>query len=99
MIARILTPAEQELEEAADYYDAQRDGLGTEFLIDFRRALDLVVRWPDAWSRVARTKSARRIQLDRFPYRLIYQVLNNEILVIAIAHTKRRATYWRSRLQ
>jgi len=99
MIARILTAAESELEEATDYYNERQAGLGTEFVQEFRRALDLVLKWPAAWLRVARTTSARRIQLDRFPYRVIYQIVDNEIIVVAIAHTKRRATYWRDRLK
>jgi mRNA-degrading endonuclease RelE of RelBE toxin-antitoxin system len=99
MVARILPEAEHELEEAADYYDDQREGLGTEFIVEFRRALDLVLRWPTAWARVARTKNARRIGLNRFPYRLIYQIRDAEVIIVAIAHAKRRATYWRSRLK
>jgi plasmid stabilization system protein ParE len=99
MVGRILPEAEQELEEAADYYDGQREGLGTEFIVEFRRALELVLRWPNAWARVTRTKTARRIGLDRFPYRIIYQVRGDDIIIVAVAHTKRRATYWRARLK
>ncbi len=36
--------------------------------------------------------------LNPFPYSLLYSVEESEILVIALAHQKRRPGYWRDRL-
>lgn len=41
----------------------------------------------------------RRARLTDFPLVIIYQVLDEEVLVVAIAHTSRRPGYWRSRLR
>ena len=58
--------ARVELEVAIAYYNAQRAGLGEEFRDEFWRALDRVLRFPEAWQLVsART---RRCRVNRFPY-------------------------------
>jgi len=36
--------------------------------------------------------------LVNFPYSIVYVELDVEILVIAVAHARRRHTYWRGRL-
>ena len=39
----------------------------------------------------------RRIVLDRFPFNLFYRVTGDEVVVVAVAHQKRRPGYWASR--
>lgn len=40
----------------------------------------------------------RRARITAFPLVIIYQVLAEEVLVVAVAHTSRRPGYWRYRL-
>ncbi|MBI3461482.1 MAG: type II toxin-antitoxin system RelE/ParE family toxin [Planctomycetes bacterium] len=35
--------------------------------------------------------------LPRFPYRIIYEVRSDEIVILAIAHNRRRPGYWSRR--
>jgi hypothetical protein len=53
--------AEQELNEAAQYYDLEEPGLGSTFLDDVERCLQR--RWPPSWRSCAPT--ARRTSLAR----------------------------------
>jgi toxin ParE1/3/4 len=41
----------------------------------------------------------RRARLMGFPLAIIYQVLGEEVLVVAVAHTSRRPGYWHYRLR
>lgn len=41
----------------------------------------------------------RRFVLHRFPYVIVYLVDPGEIVVLAVAHTRRRPGYWRRRLR
>lgn len=34
-----------------------------------------------------------------YPYLLVYRVRDNLLQIIAVAHTSRRPSYWRDRLQ
>jgi toxin ParE2 len=96
MNVRLLEPAEQELDEAVAYYNAQADGLGDAFLLETLRIFGLVKQYPLAWHPLG--GGIRRCRLSRFPYGVIYTPEADEILVIALAHMHRRPGYWRDRL-
>lgn len=92
---RIEAAAQQELEEAAAWYEAQRTGLSAEFLDEFDRGIGRIAEYPNAWKLLG--KRTRQYRLNRFPYGIIYQVRTDEILIVAIAHLHRRPEYWRDR--
>jgi len=39
----------------------------------------------------------RRLVLPRFPFSIFYRVVTTEIVIVAVAHHKRRPGYWRQR--
>lgn len=39
----------------------------------------------------------RRIVLPRFPYSVVYEVHADHIVIVAVAHQRRRPGYWRDR--
>lgn len=45
-----LDAAKSEFEDAVDYYDEQRFGLGLEFEEELEQALERIVHYPEAWS-------------------------------------------------
>jgi hypothetical protein len=97
MEIRLLDVAQQELDEAVEYYNAEVSGLGDQFLLEALSAFDRIKEFPKAWHPY--TKNTRRCQTRRFPYGIVYEILESEILVIAIAHMHRRPGYWRDRLK
>ena len=93
MNVRFLKAAQQELDSAVEYYNTESPGLGDEFLVEFLETLDRIKQHPEAWHSF--TKDTRRCRTRRFPYGVIYQALEQEILIIAVAHLHRRPDYWR----
>ena len=91
-----LEIAQIELDDAIDYYNYEAPGLGDAFLIEVLHALNRIGKFPEAWHR--NSKRTRRCQTRRFPYGIIYQVLEDEILVVAVANLHRRPDYWKDRL-
>ncbi len=93
--ALFTAEAEADVEEAFEWYEAQRPGLGAAF----RRALDIAVaaveNHAEAYAVIHR--STRRVLLPRFPYGLYYRVLEQNIVVVACMHAKRHPRTWRSR--
>ncbi len=87
--------AREELVEAVAYYDQQRATLGDEFLLELKRAVTRIRDFPAAWPVMSRR--SRRCRLTRFPYGLVYQVTEDEIRILAVAHLRRRPRYWRDR--
>ena len=89
------TMAEQELNDAASYYNASRPGLGQTFLDEVERAVAQILEYPEAAPLVNRT--VRKKLVRRFPYSVMYSVRAEGIRVLAIAHQQRRPFYWRGR--
>ena len=85
--------ARRELEEAIDSYNAERQGLGSEFREEVQRVLALLTRFPRLGQPVR--GSVRRMMLSRFPYHIYYRLLESDNLrILAVAHNRRRPEYW-----
>ena len=93
---RFLTPAEEEMTEAALFYDAASRQLGSDFLNDIQKAIDRVREFPQVGEAIA--SGLRRTLLQRFPFSLIYALDENVIVVVAVAHHGRRPGYWQSQV-
>jgi plasmid stabilization system protein ParE len=97
MKIRFLLPAQTEFEEATEYYDEQRMGLGIEFSKQVGQALDRISHYPEAWSQLS--SRIRRCLVNRFPYSVIYEVRNELVIIVAIQHHHRKPESWRSRVK
>ena len=98
-LTRVVTAtrsAEADLAEAVEWYEAQSPGLGARFLDDVRTAVDRVALNPFQYQSVHR--GARRAFLHRFPYALIYRLVQDEVRLLAVFHTSRNPRRWRGRL-
>jgi len=84
--------ASQELEDAVRYYELEYSGLGRRFKEEVRKAALRIVAYPQAWS--IECGEVRKCLLHKFPYKLMYSVEGNHILVIAVAHQHRNPDYW-----
>jgi toxin ParE2 len=93
----LLDVAQQELDEAISYYNGQLPGLGDAFLLEVVATIERIRRFPDGWHPLG--ENIRRCRLRRFPYGLIYQPDTNEVIIVAVAHSHRRPSYWRDRLK
>jgi toxin ParE2 len=92
---RFLLPARRELREAVRYYNAQPVRRGEEFRDEVWETIQRIKNFPEAWHPLS--ASIRRCQMNRFPYGLIYEPSEHEIVIIAVAHLHRAPEYWRSR--
>ncbi|MDP9193255.1 MAG: type II toxin-antitoxin system RelE/ParE family toxin [Acidobacteriota bacterium] len=96
MQARFLKPAEAEVDEAIAYFDSQREDLGARFEKDLLHTITLIAERPLIGRPI--TKRARKFMLRKFRYNVIYVVDDHEVIIVAVAHHRRRPRYWRSRL-
>jgi len=97
---RIGEEAYAEMAEAARWYDAQRVGLGGEFLAAIDAAFALIEGNPNKGSRAPSIpdEDIRRVFVRRFPHQVIYIQLPDRIQVLAVAHERRRPGYWEGRI-
>lgn len=89
---------EIEISEAATWYEDQQNGLGAEFVEAVDHAIDNLSVNPLLASRRHRRRNIRWFRTDRFPYRIIYEVGTDSVLIIAVLHSARDDLHWRKRL-
>ncbi|MHB9003944.1 MAG: type II toxin-antitoxin system RelE/ParE family toxin [Coriobacteriia bacterium] len=87
--------ASLELNEAADFYDLERPGLGAEFLDAVEAALTVIADMPAAFP-VELGETRKRV-INRFPYSVMYWFDDATVHVSAIAHHRQRPRYWGDR--
>ncbi len=93
---RFLLPAEEEMTEASVFYEAATSGLGAGFLDEVGRVINILRVHPDLGQPVG--QGFRRVLLHRFPFSLVYSVEVDAILIVAVAHQRRRPGYWKDRI-
>ena len=91
----IQSEATLDLRLAARWYEQRQRGLGAQFVLAVDDAIATIVAAPQRWPVFA---GARRYILRRFPFSVIYRVVDERIQVVAVAHHSRRPTYWGRRL-
>jgi hypothetical protein len=83
--------------EARQWYSEIDEQVGKRFKIELARSEGLVQRNPDAWGRYLHGSQAFRFK--GFPFKLVYLNLEQQIIVIALVHDRRRPGYWKHRLK
>ncbi len=97
MCVKFLQEAEEEFEMPASYYQEQSSGLGLEFISEVQRTCRLISASPNASTKIH--NDIRWKLVRRFPFAVIYKVKLDSILIIAVAHQRRKPGYWLSRMK
>ncbi len=87
--------AEQEIFDAANFYEEVSHTLTIEFFDELFSVIDTVVASPNRNQEIS--KGFRKSNLKRFPFKVVYKIENEKIVVVAIAHHKRKPNYWKKR--
>jgi toxin ParE1/3/4 len=94
--------AEDEIEYYIRRYEGESPGLGDQLWIEIQEATELISRYPQIGSFVPRVRirgGVRRFPLHHFPFVLVYREHEEHVEIVALAHTSRKPSYWRSRLR
>lgn len=92
---RLRSEAEQDIEEAAHWYEQQREDLGQEFIDEVLRTLRSVAEQPSLYPSIHR--NTRRALMHRFPFGIYYRVEKALIVVVAVMHGSRSPRRWKRR--
>jgi len=97
----VSNEAQHEIDDAADHYELESPGLGTDFISELAAAFALLQEQHFAGRlvQVDASLQLREYVLRRFPYCVVYDIHNDEISIVAIAHQNRRERYWQNRVQ
>ncbi len=92
---KLRRAAQIEYDDAADWYESRRRGLGLRFVAAVRQVLEAVSAQPDGHPEVL--PGVREAPVSRWPYCIYYQVHSDHVMVLAVFHTSRDPSVWQSR--
>jgi plasmid stabilization system protein ParE len=90
----VAPEAEEELAASADWYESRRAGLGVELVATIDGALEEIMAAPLACPTWRADRPYRKKTVRRFPYVIFFDVRDDVVFVIAVAHAHRRPGYW-----
>lgn len=92
MSLRYHEAAEEELLNETGYLELQAEGLGRRFFVKIRRTEVRIAQFPQSAPEIR--SGIRKTILRTFQYSLIYSIEPEGILVLSVAHHRRRPDYW-----
>ncbi len=92
---RFHPSARAELREARAWYMERSPLSAAAFAQDVATAVDRIAEAPTRYP--AAEHGTRCFVLQRFPFNIFYRAGPTEIVIVAVAHQKRRPGYWRNR--
>jgi len=87
-----------DLIEAEAWYEQREVGLGREFLRAARDTMDSLSSTPLIYQVRYRRNQVRWAYLHRFPYRIVFRVIHNTVVIYAVVHAARHERQWKPRL-
>jgi toxin ParE1/3/4 len=90
--------AAHEARSARHWYRVDQDApeVARRFHGTLQRALLQIGQAPERWPIIV--DDLRKRPLRGFPYRVIYQVRGDHVLIVAVMHERQRPEYWRDRI-
>jgi toxin ParE1/3/4 len=91
----ILPEAAAEARAAQEWYRARSSEAAAAFLAELDIGIDCIRTAPELYPPYRH--GTRRYLMHRFPYLMVYRTTPASILVIAVAHSRRKPGYWKAR--
>lgn len=93
--ARFLLVAQEEFDAAFDWYAQQSSKAAKGFRDEVVKAAKRAQQNP--WTYASIDRRHKAVFVHRYPYRIIYRIENDSIVIVAVSHTKQRPSHWRGR--
>jgi plasmid stabilization system protein ParE len=97
MTVEFLEEAEEELTDAALWYESKQPGLGRRFRDEIAHVVSRITEDPMLWRE--REGGYRRVNCPVFPYFVAYIIREQRIIIAAVGHGHRKPGYWKSRIE
>jgi hypothetical protein len=89
--------AAKEFDEAIDWYEDQSKGLGKRFKISVINQIKKIKKNPN-WFLIE-ADNIYKAYIPKFPYKILFTLEKDRIVIWAIAHMHRKPWYWQSRMK
>lgn len=89
-----------ELDRAASWYNERRSDLGYDFLQAIGGIIELIANRKSLGLRIPElddSSGVRRAPVSRFPYQDVFEAIDDEVRILAVAHDHQQPGYWADR--
>ena len=93
---RFHPEADAEMMSAAKYYETQQKDLGKRFLASVQDALNRIQVNPLLYQETE--AGVHRCLTMTFPFGVVFRIMPNQYVIIAVMHLHRAPGYWKNRL-
>jgi hypothetical protein len=80
----IREEAVEEVKQAYLYYEGVQEGLGERFLSELQKRYSEISVHPQFYGFIDNKKSIRDIRLRYFPYQVIYEIMEDTVVVFSV---------------
>jgi len=87
--------AEEEFFAAIDYYEECQFELGLRFSKEVYATIERICDHPNAWASI--DSNTKRCLTNTFPFGILYRVIDDHILIMAVMNLHRNPGYWKNR--
>ncbi len=94
---RFIRTAFDEHYDSVAFYENRLPDLGADYLAEFESVMTHICNTPNISPKIAEP-DIHKAGLKRFPFHVIYRVMQTQIIVLAVAHQRRRPAFWMGRL-
>ncbi len=91
----ITAIAEIDIQTGENWYNAQQNQLGSDFIIELENKIKVIQSNPYLFSEIK--KDIRKALLKRFPFGIYYFVSDDVVNIFAVIHFSRNPKIWKSR--
>ena len=89
--------ASRDYETAFTWYYLRGTTVASDFEREIERGIRLVAEYPLRWPKF--DEKRRRLIVRKFPYSIVYEIIDDQVVILAVAHGKRKPYYWRERTE
>jgi plasmid stabilization system protein ParE len=90
---RVSSTAYQETKDAFLFYEEQSPGLGEKFLKSVEDAYFKLSQTPQFYTYIDNSKNIRDLKIKTFPFVIIFQIVENKVLVLRVFNTNRNPEF------
>jgi plasmid stabilization system protein ParE len=91
-----LPAAHHDFDESFDWYAERNPQAAMQFANAVDAALSMIAASPQRFAAIDNIH--RGCSINHFPFRIVYRVTTDRIVVVAVAHAKREPGYWKKRV-
>ena len=94
----ITNSAQNDILDAANWYEEQKTGLGELLILSIDKCIALIIKNPFSFALIF--LQIRRANTKKFPYSLFYRTdeSSKEVIVFAVIHNSRSEKIWKKRI-